>query len=188
MVRWMYVLSFSPRESSMSRRIASNATASASRSASLRWAYSVAFVIAIDASPTFRRGGLPPHSRAEGHTAEIRVRQHRGHVRFLVALVTSTRDWRRPRGSGIRDSEFGGQPAEQDEPRSGAPLFHLRPVRCRTRRARVAVQARGPASSRATPPSVRCGFVDDQVTRHRAIRDDLGLLFQLGWQPGSPAR
>jgi hypothetical protein len=29
---------------------------------------------------------------------------------------------------------------------------------------------------------------DDQITRHRAVRDDLGLLFQLGWQPGGPAR
>ena len=25
---------------------------------------------------------------------------------------------------------------------------------------------------------------DDQITRHRAVRDDLGLLFQLGWRPG----
>jgi predicted ester cyclase len=24
----------------------------------------------------------------------------------------------------------------------------------------------------------------DQITRHRAVRDDLGLLLQLGWQPG----
>lgn len=28
---------------------------------------------------------------------------------------------------------------------------------------------------------------DDQITRHRAVRDDLGLLFQLGWRPGSPS-
>lgn len=26
---------------------------------------------------------------------------------------------------------------------------------------------------------------DDQIIRHRAVRDDLGLLFQLGWQPGN---
>jgi predicted ester cyclase len=26
---------------------------------------------------------------------------------------------------------------------------------------------------------------DDQITRHRAVRDDLGLLFQLGWRPGN---
>jgi predicted ester cyclase len=26
---------------------------------------------------------------------------------------------------------------------------------------------------------------DDQITRHRAVRDDLGLLFQLGWKPGN---
>jgi len=28
---------------------------------------------------------------------------------------------------------------------------------------------------------------DDQITRHRAVRDDLGLLLQLGWRPGSSA-
>lgn len=28
--------------------------------------------------------------------------------------------------------------------------------------------------------------VDNQITRHRAVRDDLGLLLQLGWRPGSP--
>jgi predicted ester cyclase len=26
--------------------------------------------------------------------------------------------------------------------------------------------------------------VDGQITRHRAVRDDLGLLLQLGWRPG----
>jgi predicted ester cyclase len=26
---------------------------------------------------------------------------------------------------------------------------------------------------------------DGQITSHRAVRDDLGLLFQLGWQPNS---
>jgi predicted ester cyclase len=25
-----------------------------------------------------------------------------------------------------------------------------------------------------------------QITRHRAVRDDLGLLLQLGWRPGNP--
>jgi predicted ester cyclase len=25
---------------------------------------------------------------------------------------------------------------------------------------------------------------DNQITHHRAVRDDLGLLFQLGWRPG----
>ncbi|HUH68452.1 MAG TPA: ester cyclase [Mycobacterium sp.] len=29
-------------------------------------------------------------------------------------------------------------------------------------------------------------IIDGQVTHHRAVRDDLGLLFQLGWRPGSP--
>ena len=29
---------------------------------------------------------------------------------------------------------------------------------------------------------------DGQITSHRAVRDDLGLLLQLGWQPGNPAR
>jgi predicted ester cyclase len=28
---------------------------------------------------------------------------------------------------------------------------------------------------------------DGQITSHRAVRDDLGLLLQLGWQPGNPA-
>jgi predicted ester cyclase len=28
---------------------------------------------------------------------------------------------------------------------------------------------------------------DGQITHHRAVRDDLGLLFQLGWRPGSPS-
>jgi predicted ester cyclase len=28
---------------------------------------------------------------------------------------------------------------------------------------------------------------DGQITRHRAVRDDLGLLLQLGWRPGKPA-
>lgn len=28
---------------------------------------------------------------------------------------------------------------------------------------------------------------DDQIARHRAVRDDLGLLFQLGWKPGTSA-
>jgi predicted ester cyclase len=30
-------------------------------------------------------------------------------------------------------------------------------------------------------------ITDGQITHHRAIRDDLGLLLQLGWQPGRPA-
>jgi predicted ester cyclase len=28
-------------------------------------------------------------------------------------------------------------------------------------------------------------ITDDQITHHRAIRDDLGLLLQLGWRPGA---
>jgi predicted ester cyclase len=28
--------------------------------------------------------------------------------------------------------------------------------------------------------------VDGQITNHRAVRDDLGLLLQLGWRPGNP--
>jgi predicted ester cyclase len=28
-------------------------------------------------------------------------------------------------------------------------------------------------------------ITDGQITQHRAIRDDLGLLLQLGWRPGS---
>jgi predicted ester cyclase len=27
-------------------------------------------------------------------------------------------------------------------------------------------------------------IADGQITNHRAVRDDLGLLFQLGWRPG----
>jgi predicted ester cyclase len=27
-------------------------------------------------------------------------------------------------------------------------------------------------------------IADGQITRHRAVRDDLGLLLQLGWRPG----
>ncbi len=27
---------------------------------------------------------------------------------------------------------------------------------------------------------------DGQITHHRAVRDDLGLLLQLGWRPGRP--
>jgi predicted ester cyclase len=27
-------------------------------------------------------------------------------------------------------------------------------------------------------------FTNDRITGHRAVRDDLGLLFQLGWRPG----
>jgi predicted ester cyclase len=27
-------------------------------------------------------------------------------------------------------------------------------------------------------------IADGRITRHRAVRDDLGLLFQLGWKPG----
>ena len=50
---------------------------SASRSASLRWAYSATSAIALDVSPTFRRRGVP-HSRADGHLRGIRLRQHRG--------------------------------------------------------------------------------------------------------------
>jgi hypothetical protein len=26
--------------------------------------------------------------------------------------------------------------------------------------------------------------VNGQITHHRAVRDDLGLLLQLGWRPG----
>jgi predicted ester cyclase len=29
-------------------------------------------------------------------------------------------------------------------------------------------------------------IADGRITRHRAVRDDLGLLLQLGWRPGSP--
>jgi predicted ester cyclase len=29
---------------------------------------------------------------------------------------------------------------------------------------------------------------DGQITRHRAVRDDLGLLLQLGWRPGNTTR
>jgi predicted ester cyclase len=29
---------------------------------------------------------------------------------------------------------------------------------------------------------------DGQITRHRAVRDDLGLLLQLGWRPGKTTR
>lgn len=29
-------------------------------------------------------------------------------------------------------------------------------------------------------------ITDGQITRHRAVRDDLGLLLQLGWRPGKP--
>src|ERR1700689_2750081 len=49
MARRMCARSFTPSESSMSRRIVSNSTASASISASLRWAYSDISVMAIDA-------------------------------------------------------------------------------------------------------------------------------------------
>jgi predicted ester cyclase len=28
---------------------------------------------------------------------------------------------------------------------------------------------------------------DGQITHHRAVRDDLGLLLQLGWRPGGPS-
>jgi predicted ester cyclase len=28
-------------------------------------------------------------------------------------------------------------------------------------------------------------IADGQISRHRAVRDDLGLLLQLGWRPGS---
>jgi predicted ester cyclase len=28
-------------------------------------------------------------------------------------------------------------------------------------------------------------IADGQITNHRAVRDDLGLLLQLGWQPGN---
>jgi predicted ester cyclase len=28
-------------------------------------------------------------------------------------------------------------------------------------------------------------IADGQITRHRAVRDDLGLLLQLGWRPGN---
>jgi predicted ester cyclase len=31
-------------------------------------------------------------------------------------------------------------------------------------------------------------IADGQITSHRAVRDDLGLLLQLGWRPGNPAR
>jgi predicted ester cyclase len=31
-------------------------------------------------------------------------------------------------------------------------------------------------------------IADGQITHHRAVRDDLGLLLQLGWQPGNPSR
>jgi predicted ester cyclase len=30
-------------------------------------------------------------------------------------------------------------------------------------------------------------IADGSITRHRAVRDDLGLLLQLGWRPGSSA-
>ena len=30
-------------------------------------------------------------------------------------------------------------------------------------------------------------IVDGRITLHRAVRDDLGLLLQLGWRPGGPA-
>jgi predicted ester cyclase len=29
-------------------------------------------------------------------------------------------------------------------------------------------------------------IADGRITHHRAVRDDLGLLLQLGWRPGSP--
>ena len=28
-------------------------------------------------------------------------------------------------------------------------------------------------------------IADGQISRHRAVRDDLGLLLQLGWRPGN---
>jgi predicted ester cyclase len=31
-------------------------------------------------------------------------------------------------------------------------------------------------------------IADGQITGHRAVRDDLGLLLQLGWRPGNPTR
>jgi predicted ester cyclase len=31
-------------------------------------------------------------------------------------------------------------------------------------------------------------IADGQITHHRAVRDDLGLLLQLGWRPGNPSR
>src|SRR6201987_871027 len=65
MVRWMYVRAFAPSEASMSRRIASNSTASASRSAMLRWAYSATSVMAISASPDDRRS--TPRRGPPGH-------------------------------------------------------------------------------------------------------------------------
>src|ERR1700686_4435793 len=67
----IYALSLAPRESSMSRRIASNWAARASMSASLRWAYSATSAMAIDASRTFRRGGLPTYSRDDAQPGEI---------------------------------------------------------------------------------------------------------------------
>jgi predicted ester cyclase len=30
-------------------------------------------------------------------------------------------------------------------------------------------------------------IADGRITSHRAVRDDLGLLLQLGWRPGKPA-
>jgi hypothetical protein len=46
---------------------------------------------------------------------------------------------------------------------------------------------------RRLAPLVECGWVrsvhifailDGQITRHRAVRDGLALLLQLGWRPG----
>ena len=41
-----------------------------------------------------------------------------------------------------------------------------------------------PTGKRINQKQVHIFHVDGgQITRHRAVRDDLGLLFQLGWRP-----
>src|SRR6185312_1012572 len=103
MARRMYALSFSPREFSISRRIPSNATASASRSASSKCAYSTTFVIAIGVSSTSSRGRPQPFWLVDGHGGEIPLRQVHYHVLlggvFRTAPDEASERERRRRGS-----------------------------------------------------------------------------------------
>src|SRR6516225_3640622 len=81
----MYARSLSPREHSISQRIASNAAASSSRSVSLRWAYSGASVMAIDAQHSHTVAcGVRAMTRSQGRVTN---RSILGHVRSFWVVV-----------------------------------------------------------------------------------------------------
>src|ERR1700721_1218096 len=88
MVRWIYVRSFAPSEFSMSRRIASSSTESASTSAAPRWAYSLTSVMAISSHWTI--DGVSARGNDSVVGAGVPVTVHFGRVRIVNFLPKIT--------------------------------------------------------------------------------------------------